>query len=839
MSTHPPTLSKPSVPSSGTDHDALPPGTRFGEFEILRVLGVGGFGIVYLAQDHSLEREVALKEYMPASLAARGAGPQITVRSSSFAETYAIGLRSFINEARLLARFDHPSLVKVYRFWEDNATAYMVMPFLQGVTLRDTRRGMAHAPDEAWIKSVLTPILSALELLHREGVYHRDIAPDNILLPRDGPPVLLDFGAARRVISDRTQSLTAILKPSYAPIEQYAEMTQLRQGPWTDIYALGAVVHFLLFGVPPAPATARAVQDDGEAIETRIVPGVSPRFLEAMSWMLAIRPANRPQSGEQLRAVLDGRAEIPPRGRPGVTLPGALAPASGPQIEQAPDATRINTAYLPTHMPTARVVPASEVKTTTFSPTAPMPTARATATDLPAARGNEHGAAPAQRNAGPSPSPGDPAAAKNPTRPTATAPAQAPAAGPPAAVTSAAKSGTGAAPSKAPVVPASAVRPAAPGAPVAKPVAPGSPASVAAAGTAPSVLGRQADTAGSSAPMSPPRTGPASVPAALASAPSARAGADSAPAPLSATPPTRASHGREGPPSQAAAWAASRPPPLPPASGGPPSRPAALAAPLSRPAPLAANANVAPARRRANSWLVVAGSGLFVVIAAVAAWQFSPRDTAVARAPAGSASAPAPNDIGTAPVTEAKRGSDAPIIVETPEPPATTSTLPNGATQSKEAAVPTPSAPIAGGDAAAKASIAGKASSIDPGAASSPRLRPPGKPVPRVGEDPALASNGGLGVNRPPEPQNPGLPNANGNGDRSKLPTPGPSTRDYAVPQPPSTTPESAPQSVTDVCKGSFFERNVCMDERCEEARFRLTPACVDVLKRKRQRNQF
>jgi serine/threonine protein kinase len=124
----------------------LPPGTRFGEFEILRVLGVGGFGIVYLANDHSLEREVALKEYMPASLAARGAGPQITVRSSSFAETYAIGLRSFVNEARLLARFDHPSLVKVYRFWEDNATAYMVMPYLQGVTLRDTRRRMAHPP---------------------------------------------------------------------------------------------------------------------------------------------------------------------------------------------------------------------------------------------------------------------------------------------------------------------------------------------------------------------------------------------------------------------------------------------------------------------------------------------------------------------------------------------------------------------------------------------------------------------------------------------------------------------------------------------------------------------
>ena len=385
MSTLPPDSAPSPATPSGTDHDALPPGTRFGEFEIIRVLGVGGFGIVYLANDHSLEREVALKEYMPASLAARGLGPQITVRSSSFAETYAIGLRSFVNEARLLARFDHPSLVKVYRFWEDNATAYMVMPFLQGVTLRDTRRRMAHPPDEAWIRSVITPILSALELLHREGVYHRDIAPDNILLPPDGPPVLLDFGAARRVISDRTQSLTAILKPSYAPIEQYAEMTQLRQGPWTDLYALGAVIHYLLFGAPPAPATARAVQDDAEQIENRIVPGVSPRFLEAVSWMLSIRPNQRPQNGEQLRAVLDGSATIPPRGRPGITIPPTIAgPASASaayeptrHVNPTVDPTRLQTAHIPTHLPTAHVAPPGQSRPVTFSPTAQMPSPRA------------------------------------------------------------------------------------------------------------------------------------------------------------------------------------------------------------------------------------------------------------------------------------------------------------------------------------------------------------------------------------------------------------------------------------------------------------------------------
>ena len=303
----PPTPPAPAL----ADHDALPPGTRFGELEIIRVLGVGGFGIVYLARDHALERHVALKEYMPASLAARGVGPLITVRSGSFAETYAIGLRSFVNEARLLARFDHPSLVKVYRFWEDNATAYMVMPYLQGRTLRDMRRAMSQAPSEAWIRNLLGSLLSALELLHREGVYHRDIAPDNILLPPEGPPILLDFGAARRVISDRTQSLTAILKPNYAPIEQYAEMTQMRQGPWTDLYALGAVAHFLLFGKPPSPATARVVQDDLAGLPQRLVQGISPRLMATVAWMLAVRPQLRPQNVEELRAVLDGRAPVP------------------------------------------------------------------------------------------------------------------------------------------------------------------------------------------------------------------------------------------------------------------------------------------------------------------------------------------------------------------------------------------------------------------------------------------------------------------------------------------------------------------------------------------------
>jgi serine/threonine protein kinase len=300
--------------------NALPPGTRLGEFEVLSLLGVGGFGIVYLALDHALEREVAVKEYMPAMLAGRSETLHVSLRSQSDAETFALGMSSFINEAKLLARFDHPSLVKVYRFWQANDTAYMAMPLYRGRTLKDVRQGMSASPDEAWMQALLTPLLSALEVLHAAAVYHRDIAPDNIVIEPDGRPVLLDFGAARRVISDKSQNLTAILKPQYAPIEQYADVTGARQGPWTDLYALGATLHFALAGRPPSPATSRSLFDDLEPLSQRILPGCSQHFLHCVDWMLAMRPGDRPQSVAALRAVLDGAAAVPP---PAPVLPAA------------------------------------------------------------------------------------------------------------------------------------------------------------------------------------------------------------------------------------------------------------------------------------------------------------------------------------------------------------------------------------------------------------------------------------------------------------------------------------------------------------------------------------
>jgi serine/threonine protein kinase len=364
----PSTTTTPSTTSDAAhaptaERDALPAGTRFGELEVLRVLGVGGFGIVYLAQDHALQRRVALKEYMPSSLAARGEGQMVSLRSSTHSETYAVGLRSFVNEARLLAHFNHPSLVKVYRFWEQNDTAYMVMPYLQGPTLREVRRSMKTAPAEAWIRSVIDPLIDGLELLHREGVYHRDIAPDNILLPPGEVPVLLDFGAARRTIGDRTQTFTAILKPSYAPIEQYAEVVHLRQGPWTDVYALGAVVYYLLQGTPPAPATARAVQDEECLLPLDEHPEASPAFLAAIESAMAVRPADRPQSMAALRELLDGAGSVPPRRHAagaglhrGVLVPAGDAAApfdTAPDEPTTIDVTRPMTAPHPRTVPTA------------------------------------------------------------------------------------------------------------------------------------------------------------------------------------------------------------------------------------------------------------------------------------------------------------------------------------------------------------------------------------------------------------------------------------------------------------------------------------------------------
>jgi hypothetical protein len=375
---------------------ALPPGTRLGEFEVRTLLGVGGFGIVYLAFDHALEREVAVKEYMPATMAGRTESLHVSLRSKSDAEVFGLGLKSFVNEAKLLAKFDHPSLIKVHRFWEANGTAYMAMPVLRGRTLKDIRRSTGRAPDEVWIRATLTPLLGALEQLHREGVYHRDISPDNIHLEADGHPVLLDFGAARRVISGKTQTLTAILKPAYAPIEQYAETGAVKQGPWTDLYALGATLHFMLLGYPPAPATARTVADEATELLGQAMAGVSPQMLGIIDWMLAPRPADRPQCVAELRAVLEGRVALPQRvgatAAPAVWDKAATAPITVPLGEgpwpdlELDDLGAVAPATMPGASSTSPAPGATATSTASTAPAGSAPLAAGEASRPPPAR---------------------------------------------------------------------------------------------------------------------------------------------------------------------------------------------------------------------------------------------------------------------------------------------------------------------------------------------------------------------------------------------------------------------------------------------------------------------
>jgi serine/threonine protein kinase len=297
---------EPAVEAPLSDHEnGLPAGTRLGEFELTSVLGEGGFGIVYLAWDHSLERRVAVKEYMPSALAARSGGSAVQVKSARHRETFEAGRKSFVNEAKLLAQFDHPSLVKVYRFWEANGTAYMAMPFYEGVTLRDRLREIQSAPDEAWLMRLLAPLTEALAVIHVEHCYHRDIAPDNvILLSGTNRPLLLDFGAARRVIGDMTQALTVILKPGYAPVEQYAEAPGMKQGPWTDVYALAASVYFAITGKTPPPSVSRLMNDDYVPLVESAAGRYSEPFLAAIDKALQVKPEDRTQTVDELRADL-------------------------------------------------------------------------------------------------------------------------------------------------------------------------------------------------------------------------------------------------------------------------------------------------------------------------------------------------------------------------------------------------------------------------------------------------------------------------------------------------------------------------------------------------------
>lgn len=286
--------------------NSLPVGTRMHEYEIKAVIGEGGFGIVYLATDLNLGREVAIKEYLPISHAMRLDQYQVQARTPEQQMLFDKGLQSFVAEARILAQFRNPNLVEVMRFWEGNGTAYIVMPYYKGKTLRELVQKGFRATDRASLFNLLLPLLNGLEQVHGAGCYHRDISPDNIVVLPDGSPLLLDFGAARHEIISQADSSTVILKPGFAPIEQYGgRETASQQGPWSDIYALSAVAYQLITGGMPPSSVARIMRDPLQPLAQQASGlGLPWAVLKAIDEGLQVQPQDRPQSIAQFRELL-------------------------------------------------------------------------------------------------------------------------------------------------------------------------------------------------------------------------------------------------------------------------------------------------------------------------------------------------------------------------------------------------------------------------------------------------------------------------------------------------------------------------------------------------------
>jgi serine/threonine protein kinase len=308
--------------------NALPVGTELEGYRVVALLGAGGFGITYKAVDLLLDRPVAIKEYLPSVLASRGADRKtVQAFGRQEQEQFAWGLERFRSEARTLVAFQHSHIVPVHRYFEANGTGYLVMAFQDGKSLADVIDAVGTLSEDELL-TILRPLATGLADVHAKGFLHRDIKPANIIIRRDGTPVLIDFGAARQAVTRQSRGLTAIVTEGYAPYEQYE--TDSHQGPWTDIYALGAVLYHCVTGKRPPEAPKRIAaqlrKQPDPMVPALIAAGdnYSESLLVAIDCALEVEEAKRPQDVHEFMALVDSR------GAPGA----APKPAPG----EAPDA---------------------------------------------------------------------------------------------------------------------------------------------------------------------------------------------------------------------------------------------------------------------------------------------------------------------------------------------------------------------------------------------------------------------------------------------------------------------------------------------------------------------
>jgi serine/threonine protein kinase len=286
------------------DRQALQIGTVVdGKYRIERILESGGFGIVYEALDIELDTLVVLKELFPYQLAVRDSALGVRPRSESDRDNlYRLG-SSFLREARTLNRFEHPAMPRILAVFEAHGTAYMVMKYETGPSLESWLAELGREPLQEELDRLVAPLVSLLEEMHNESFLHRDIAPANIIVRSDGGPVLLNFGAARRFKGEQSGSLTVVVRKGYSPPEQYAADGR-SQGPWTDIYALGATLYRCIAGAAPEEASQRVIEDCLVSAVERGGDRYRAGFLAAIDAAMSMRPAARPLSIAEWRAML-------------------------------------------------------------------------------------------------------------------------------------------------------------------------------------------------------------------------------------------------------------------------------------------------------------------------------------------------------------------------------------------------------------------------------------------------------------------------------------------------------------------------------------------------------
>ena len=287
----------------------LPAGYELQCYTINSVLGQGGFGVTYLANDNNLDREVAIKEFMPRDIAGRENNYTLRPLNDDLAEKLVWGMERFTREARTLSKFNHNNIVRVHHVFEENNTAYMVMSYEHGVSFHEKLNKFGQ-PEEEELMSMLLGLLDGMEVLHEARFIHRDIKPGNIFIREDGTAILLDFGSARQAIGEETMTLTKVVTPGYAPFEQYYGKSDI-QGPWTDIYALGATCYRAITGEAPMDSTFRNRYSGEDAIKEiwdeldKHGKKYSTFLLRAIEHSLRSNHKERPQSVNEWRAMLN------------------------------------------------------------------------------------------------------------------------------------------------------------------------------------------------------------------------------------------------------------------------------------------------------------------------------------------------------------------------------------------------------------------------------------------------------------------------------------------------------------------------------------------------------